>query len=127
MFDYDGDLRPIPVDSAPDIGAQENLLANPNSIYFGDYSVPQKIILSQNYPNPFNPKTSIQFSMPKSELVTLVIYNVLGMEITTLISENLTAGKHKYVWNASQFASGVYFYKLQIEKFTQLKKIILIR
>ena len=99
-------------------------------------------VLDQNYPNPFNPTTSIEFSIPKSEFVTLKVYNILGEEIATLVSEKLFAGKYKYDWDASNLASGVYFYKLEAgnpstsspkksgqagQGFVQTKKMLLIR
>jgi peptidase M28-like protein/type IX secretion system substrate protein/carboxypeptidase family protein len=83
--------------------------------------------LSQNYPNPFNPITTIQFSITKSEKVHLEIYNVLGQKVETLISKNLNAGVHKTSWNASNFASGVYFYKIKTKSFEKTKKLILLR
>jgi hypothetical protein len=83
--------------------------------------------LSQNYPNPFNPNTTIEFSIPKSEKVNLEVYNVLGQKVITLISKKLKAGIYKTTWNASGFASGVYFYKIKTESFEKTKKLILLR
>ncbi len=83
--------------------------------------------LNQNYPNPFNPSTTINFSIPKQEFVTLIIYDVLGKEIATLVNEELAAGNHVNTWNAPNVSSGVYFYKLQAGKFSETKKMILIR
>ena len=83
--------------------------------------------LRQNHPNPFNPTTNIEFSIPISEFVTLKIYNVLGEEVTTLVSEKLTAGKYKYKWDVGGLASGMYFYKLEAGNFVQTKKMLLIR
>jgi len=75
---------------------------------------PTGYVLSQNYPNPFNPSTNIQFSIPKTEFVTLKIFNLLGQEVTTLFSEKLKAGKYKYEWDAGSLASGVYLYRLSV-------------
>ena len=83
-------------------------------------------ILKQNYPNPFNPTTSIEFSLPYTDFVTLKIYNILGEEVATLVSEKLAAGQYKYDWDASGLASGVYLYKLQTENFVEIKKMLLI-
>lgn len=83
--------------------------------------------LSQNYPNPFNPSTSIEFRIPSSQFVTLKIYNLLGQEVTTLVSEKLKAGKHQYIWNAGSLASGIYLYRLQAGVYVETKKMILIR
>lgn len=87
-----------------------------------------KFKLSQNYPNPFNPKTTIEFSIPKSEFITLTIHNLLGQKVATLVSENLKSGDYKYEWNASNFASGIYYYRLEMDKgFSQTKKLILLK
>ena len=83
--------------------------------------------LSQNYPNPFNPTTTIEFSIPRTEFVTLKIYNLLGQEVVTLVSENLTAGNYKYTWDAGSLASGVYMYKIETGSFTQTRKLILMK
>ena len=83
--------------------------------------------LAQNYPNPFNPSTNINFTLPNSEFVTLKVYDILGKEITTLISEQLDAGNHINTFDATKFSSGVYFYTLQAGKFNETKKMILIR
>jgi hypothetical protein len=72
--------------------------------------------LKQNYPNPFNPVTNIEFSLPQPGKVTLKIFNVLGEEVTTLVSENLPAGAHRYQWDttlSAGIASGIYFYRLK--------------
>jgi len=83
--------------------------------------------LSQNYPNPFNSGTTIEFSIPYSEYISLKIFNVLGQEVTTLVSNELSSGKYKYTWDASDFASGVYFYKLEAENYTKMNKMIMIK
>jgi photosystem II stability/assembly factor-like uncharacterized protein len=91
--------------------------------------------LEQNYPNPFNPTTNIEFSIPKSEFVTLKVYNVLGEEVATLVSERLAAGKYKYDWparssggDASRLASGVYLYRLKTDQgFSQTRKLVLLK
>ena len=83
--------------------------------------------LEQNYPNPFNQITNIQFSIPRVEFVTLKIYNMLGQEITTLVSDQLNSGTYNFTWDASNFASGVYVYKIETDDFVQSKKLILIK
>ncbi len=83
--------------------------------------------LLQNYPNPFNPSTTIRFSLPKASDVNLSIYNILGERITVLVSEHMNAGPHLVEWNASGFASGVYFYRLEAGSFNKTKKLILIK
>jgi predicted GH43/DUF377 family glycosyl hydrolase/pimeloyl-ACP methyl ester carboxylesterase len=90
-------------------------------------NIPKVFSLNQNYPNPFNPTTNIEFAIPKSEFVTLKVYNILGEEVATLVSEKLAAGSYKYDWDASSLASGVYLYKLQAGAFQQIKKMVLLR
>jgi len=83
--------------------------------------------LNQNFPNPFNPSTTIEFSIPESGWVTLKVYDLSGSEVTTLVSENLSAGTYKYNWKPSGLASGIYFYKIIAERFIETKKMTLIK
>jgi hypothetical protein len=76
-------------------------------------SGPAVFALEQNYPNPFNPTTTIQFSLPQTSKVEIKVFNTLGEEVSTLISEELPAGTHTSQWSASGMASGVYFYRIQ--------------
>jgi len=96
-------------------------ISNPEEI------IPQKLILKQNYPNPFNPTTSIEFTIPNAEFVTLKIYNILGEEVFTLVSEKLDAGKYNYEWDGSSIASGIYLYKLEAGNFVKMKKMVLMK
>jgi len=88
---------------------------------------PQGYVLLQNYPNPFNPTTTFEFSIPKNEFVTLKIYNLLGQEVVTLVSDKLMPGNYKYNWDASHLASGMYFYKLESDSYCSTKKLILVK
>ena len=88
---------------------------------------PVDYTLSQNYPNPFNPTTKINFAIPKSGMVTLKVYNVLGKEVATLVNQNMTAGTYNYEFNASNLSSGIYFYKLDVNGFSQVKKMSLVK
>jgi hypothetical protein len=88
---------------------------------------PYEFFLNQNYPNPFNPNTTIEFSLPHSEYTTLKIYNILGEEIYTLVSQNLNAGIHKYNWDASRMPSGVYYYRLAAGNYADTKKLIFLK
>ncbi len=90
-------------------------------------NIPSKYILSQNYPNPFNPTTEMNFSIPVSGNTTLAIYNVLGQKVATLVNEELSAGSYKYQFDASNLTSGIYFYKLQSNDYSQVKKMMLIK
>jgi hypothetical protein len=83
--------------------------------------------LEQNYPNPFNPTTNITYVLPKAENVSLKVYDVLGREVATLVNEVKPAGAYTVPFNASNLASGVYFYKLQAGSFVQTKKMMLVK
>ena len=89
--------------------------------------IPDKYSLSQNYPNPFNPVTTIKFDIPKDNFVTLKIYDMLGREVATLVNNKLSGGTYSLNWNASQFTSGIYFYKIQAGEFTDVKRMILVK
>ena len=83
--------------------------------------------LIQNYPNPFNPITTIEFALPKSEWVTLNVFNIIGQQVTTLVSEKLNPGVHKYEWQADNLPSGIYYCRMQAGEFKQVRKMILIK
>ena len=92
--------------------------------------------LEQNYPNPFNPATSIWFDLPTRAKVTLTVFNLLGQEVSTLVDEDLPAGRHLSIWdghanNGAAVASGIYFYKLIADtddkKFVETKKMMLLK
>jgi hypothetical protein len=89
--------------------------------------VPARFELLQNYPNPFNPTTNFEFRIADFGLVRLVIYDILGREVTTLINEKLQPGSYKADWDASNYPSGIYFYTLSTENFTDTKKMVLIK
>lgn len=86
-----------------------------------------KFSLEQNYPNPFNPSTTIRYQIAESGLVTLIVYDMLGREIITLVNEELSAGKHEANFDASGFNSGVYFYRLKAGSFVETKKMVLMK
>jgi photosystem II stability/assembly factor-like uncharacterized protein len=88
---------------------------------------PVKYSLSQNYPNPFNPTTKINFALPKSGFVSLKIYDVLGREVASLVNEFKSAGVFSVDFNASQFTSGIYFYRFESNEFSDVKKMLLIK
>jgi uncharacterized lipoprotein YddW (UPF0748 family) len=89
--------------------------------------VPPEFSLQQNYPNPFNPTTNIKFSLEKSGPAKLIVYDIMGREMETLVNENLSSGIHEVTFNASNYSSGVYYYKLQSNNLLQVKKMILIK
>lgn len=111
-----------------------------NGVAYGDTSVsivnindssknvPGSYSLLQNYPNPFNPETNIKFNLPEKSFVTLTIYNVLGQNVKTLLNnEFLNAGFHQTTFNAKGLSSGVYFYTIKANKYTQTKRMVLLR
>jgi len=89
--------------------------------------LPGQFSLDQSYPNPGNPSMTIQFFLPRSSFATLKVFNVLGEELATLVSERLPAGTHQRKLDATDFASGVYFYRLHAGEFSETKKLILIK
>jgi hypothetical protein len=89
--------------------------------------VPDRFSLSQNYPNPFNPSTKIKFQIPKKGFVKLTVFNVLGKDIQVLVSRELSPGIYEVDFVGSDLPSGVYYYKLETEEFTQSKKMVLIK
>lgn len=93
----------------------------------GTSSQPLKFSLEQNYPNPFNPGTSIKFNLEKPGNAKIVIYDMLGREIKTLINKQMTAGEHEVYFNAENYSSGVYYYSLFSGNFVQTKKMILLK
>ncbi len=90
-------------------------------------STPDKFHLYQNYPNPFNPTTKINFVIPKSGLVTIKVYDILGNKVAILINENKPAGKYEVEFNASELTSGIYFYSLIAGSYYETKKMILLK
>ena len=89
--------------------------------------LPEEFNLYQNYPNPFNPSTIIKYALPEASRVSLTMYNIRGREVALLINGNMPAGFHEVTWDASNFASGVYIYRLQAEDFVQTKKMVLLK
>jgi hypothetical protein len=89
--------------------------------------IPQSFHLFQNYPNPFNPSTMIKYDLPKEGFVSLKIYNILGKEVRTLVSEYESAGTYNITFNASDLSSGIYFYRLSSGNFAQVKKLLLLK
>jgi subtilisin family serine protease len=121
------------VGAAPDLAELRTAVANARAKY-SDLSdiedqaeIPLAYSLKQNYPNPFNPATTIQFSIAEKGHVTLKIYDLLGKEVASLINEEKQAGEYKVNFNASSFASGVYFYELKSGSFSQSKKMLLLK
>ena len=89
--------------------------------------VPRVYSLAQNYPNPFNPTTNISFGLPKAGLVKLVVYDILGRVVSTLVNEHRQAGTYSVSFDAANLSSGVYFYKIESGDFTSIKKMVLVK
>ncbi|MGO9482915.1 MAG: T9SS type A sorting domain-containing protein [Candidatus Kryptoniota bacterium] len=83
--------------------------------------------LQQNYPNPFNPSTTISFALPSKSFVTMKIFDIMGRQVATIISEEMSAGNYSRQWNAANISTGVYFYRLHAGSFTETKKLILLK
>lgn len=113
-------------------------------LYFDDiyFSLPAKIVgidqhenenlpidytLRQNYPNPFNPETTIVFSVPQAQIVKLAVYNISGQLVKELLNGWTSAGSHKLTWNAVDFASGLYFYRIEASDYTAVRKCIILK
>lgn len=92
-----------------------------------DDFTPSTFTLSQNFPNPFNPSTTIQFSIPEMSEITLKVYDAIGNEVATLHEGMVNAGTYNVNWNASNMASGIYFYKISSDKFSMTKKMVLMK
>ena len=90
-------------------------------------NVPIECSLSQNFPNPFNPETRIEFTIPKTQLVSIKIYNVLGEIVTELMNEVREAGKYSVIFNASELPSGIYVYRLETGNYTAIRKLTLLK
>ncbi|MBT8391208.1 MAG: T9SS type A sorting domain-containing protein, partial [Ignavibacteria bacterium] len=86
-----------------------------------------EFVLEQNYPNPFNPITKINFQLAEISFVKIVIFDALGREIVTLVNQEKPAGKYEVEWDASEEPSGIYYYMLKTDEFTQTKKMILMK
>lgn len=108
----------------------------PKGVTAIDHKYSQQVVknyaLMQNYPNPFNPTTTIAFELPQSQNLTLKIYNVVGGEVKTLVAGKFAAGYHEVTWDGTdnsnrKLASGIYFYTLKADQFTQSKKMVLIK
>ena len=90
-------------------------------------SIPDKFALHQNYPNPFNPSTTITFDLPNSGFVSLIVYDILGREVAILLKKELKAGSYTGEWNAGDYNSGIYFYRLKAGDYVETRKMVLLK
>ncbi len=89
--------------------------------------LPTEYSLAQNYPNPFNPSTTINFSLKQNGLTTLEVYNVIGQKVKTVLNQNLKAGKHQIIFDASDLSSGIYFYQISSGNFKAVRKLVVMK
>jgi hypothetical protein len=101
--------------------------APPIQTTINETDLPKEFELEQNFPNPFNPSTTIEFSIPSAQFVTLKVYDLLGQEVATLVNGQQTAGTHRVQWNASSLSTGFYFYKMETGNFLQTRKLMLMK
>jgi hypothetical protein len=92
-----------------------------------EYEIPSKFYLAQNYPNPFNPVTTIEYSLPSSQNVSIKVYDAAGSEVAVLENSFKAAGVYNLKFNSKQLSSGIYFYQLTTENYTETKKMILLK
>jgi hypothetical protein len=133
--DIEGNQRPSPAGSNPDMGVYESKLGT-EVADFKIKKLPTHFALQQNYPNPFNPATTIRYDLAQKAKVSIVIYNVKGQEVKTLMNENRNAGSYTVNWNATDnfgvpVAAGIYFYRITAEYkgevFSATKRMVLLR
>jgi len=103
-----------------------------NNVSYEANIIPKKFALMQNYPNPFNPSTTIRFDIPKEARVKVVIYDIMGRQVRTLVDEDLKPGVYKITWdgrndNGEILSSGIYFYRIVADKFVDVKKMVLLK
>lgn len=92
-----------------------------------EISAPKKYNVSQNYPNPFNPVTKIGYEIPVNSFVKLIIYDVLGKEVKTLVNETMKPGIYEVMFGGTDYPSGVYFYRLSADSFTESKRMLIVK
>jgi hypothetical protein len=103
------------------------IIRSPSGVKNLSGEVPGNYSLNQNYPNPFNPSTKIDFSLPKNSNVKLTVYDMNGREVEVLVNQNLQAGVYEADWHPVNLSSGIYFYTLKTNDFTDTRKMILVK
>ena len=125
LTDLEGNPRPNPPGSMPDIGAYESDFVV--GIEDEKLDLPLSFKLNQNYPNPFNPSTNIKYSVPENGFVKLAVYNLIGEEVSLLVNEQVNGGFYEIEFDAAALPSGIYFYRIQAGNYVETKKMILIK
>jgi hypothetical protein len=127
-FNFNGVLDDIRIyNYALSVAQIEQLAGGTSAVREFDSQIPNQIFLEQNYPNPFNPSTRIAFSVRSAGLVSLKVFDVLGSEVATLVNETLNAGSYRVDFRRTNLSSGVYYYRLQTQEGTLVKKMLLVR
>ncbi len=104
-----------------DEGLWRQSLRDITSVNVRKTEIPSVFSLSQNYPNPFNPMTTISFSLPSKSFVSLKVFDIIGREVVTIVSGEMSAGNYTRQWNATKMASGIYFYRLHAGSYSETK------
>ena len=131
-FDIHGRARPFPLGSTPDIGAWESTLNSPATGIDPETvaEIPGRFALYPNYPNPFNPTTIIKYTVPstaQSQIVRLMVYDLLGRKVATLVDEKQKPGAYQVEFDAGKLPSGIYIYKLETGAFKASRKMMLLQ
>jgi hypothetical protein len=113
--------------SAPTYRDNICFTVNPTGIENTSNNIPTTYSLKQNYPNPFNPVTRINYDIPKHGFVSLKVYDILGKEVRTLVNDIKSAGTYSIDFNGAELPSGIYFYRLEANAFSETKRMILIK
>lgn len=110
--------HPLTVEACNGAVLQQHLVTDPLPEVFG---------LAQNYPNPFNAGTSIRYQLPRPAKVNIVLYNIRGQKVATLVDEDKAPGFYTYRWDARSLSSGIYFYRMTAGDFSAVRKLVLIK
>lgn len=112
---------------SPIVEVYTDTVSGSTSVEIIDENIPSEFTLSQNYPNPFNPATKIQYSIPEASFVQLKVYDIIGNEVSTLVSEEQSAGSYRVDFDGQGLSSGIYFYKIQTGNYAETKKMNLLK
>ncbi len=113
--------------NASEFADEQKIKVDYSKVDSSKFEIPTQFAIYQNYPNPFNPATEIKYSIPKTENVTLKVYDILGRQIAALVNEKKSAGNYKDEFNGSNFSSGVYFYQIKAGNYIETRKMLLLK
>jgi hypothetical protein len=109
------------------LGAYRRAVPGTTSVELTNKTIPDGFALEQNYPNPFNPKTAISFQLPAVSQTSLIVYDLLGREVATLVNKELEPGSYRVTFDASGLASGMYLYRITAGPFTDARKLLVVK